>query len=153
MDKQRIYIDTSVIGGYYDKEFSKWSELLFNEFFEGKKIAVVSETTLEELATAPVLVKSLLKKIPEEFLELISNTEEIISLANEYILSGILTEKSKEDAMHIASATISCVDVIASWNFKHIVNLDKIKKYNLVNQLKGYNFIEIRNPMEVISYE
>jgi hypothetical protein len=153
MDKQRIYIDTSVIGGYFDKELSKWSVLLFNEFFAGLKIAVVSETTLEELSSAPEQVKSLFKEIPEESLELITNTEEIINLANEYILSGILTEKSKEDAIHIASATISTVDVIASWNFKHIVNLDKIKKYNLVNKLKGYSLIEIRNPMEVLNYE
>ena len=151
--KTRVYIDTSVIGGCFDEEFQEWSNKLFDEFISGKKIAVISETTIDELSDAPQNVKYQLKKIPDEFLEVIELTEEIRNLANDYMASGILTEKSKEDALHIASATISEVDVIISWNFKHIVNIDKIRKYNSINLLKGYRFIDIRTPMEVINYE
>jgi hypothetical protein len=53
----------------------------------------------------------------------------------------------------IAAATVKGIEVIVSWNFKHIVNLDKIKKYNLVNIQKGYSVNDIRTPLEVISYE
>ncbi|OGU42040.1 MAG: PIN domain protein [Ignavibacteria bacterium GWB2_35_12] len=153
MHKPRIYIDTSVIGGCFDAEFKLWSTLLFEDFISGKKIAVISETTLEELTDAPIDVKSQIKKIPEGYLEVIELSEEILLLANDYMKSGILGEKSREDALHIASATVFEVDVIVSWNFKHIVNLDKIRKFNAVNLLKGYRYIDIRTPMEVISYE
>ena len=149
----RVYIDTSVIGGCFDVEFSEWSENLFEEFRAGKKIAVISETTIDELSDAPEAVKIKLKTIPEDFLEVIELTDEIIQLADYYVTSGILTEKSKEDALHIASATVSEVDLIVSWNFRHIVNLEKIRKYNSVNLLKGYKFIDIRTPMEVINYD
>ncbi|OGU12356.1 MAG: hypothetical protein A2X63_13590, partial [Ignavibacteria bacterium GWA2_35_8] len=133
--------------------FKLWSTLLFEDFISGKKIAVISETTLEELTDAPIDVKSQIKKIPEGYLEVIELSEEILLLANDYMKSGILGEKSREDALHIASATVFEVDVIVSWNFKHIVNLDKIRKFNAVNLLKGYRYIDIRTPMEVISYE
>ena len=43
--------------------------------------------------------------------------------------------------------------MIVSWNFKHIVHFDKIKGYNAVNMLKGYQLIDIRSPSEVIDYE
>ncbi len=153
MHKKRIYIDTSVIGGCFDEEFAEWSNLLFQEFFEGKKIAVISITNLKELEGAPEKVKAKLKEIKDNFIEIIEITEEIIELSELYISSGVLKPKSKEDALHIAAATISNVDVIVSWNFKHIVNIDKIAKYNSINLFKGYKFIDIRTPLEVITYE
>ena len=153
MHKPRIYIDTSVIGGCFDEEFKVWSNLLFENFFSGRNIAVISETTLDELTDAPVEVQTQIKNIPNGFLEVIELSDEILKLANDYISSGILGEKSREDALHIASATVCEVDLIVSWNFKHIVNLDKIRKYNAVNILNGYRYIDIRTPMEVINYE
>ena len=153
MRKQRIYIDTSVIGGCFDIEFEKWSNLLFAEIIEGKKIAVISVISLKELENAPQKVKSKLKEIPDSFVEILDITDEIEILADLYISSGVLSKKSKEDALHISAATISEVDVIVSWNFKHIVNLDKIKQYNSVNLFNGYKFIDIRTPREVLIYE
>ncbi len=64
MHKLRVYIDTSVIGGCFDKEFAEWSNLLFQEFIEGKKIAVISDITLEELEHAPENIRILIDKIP-----------------------------------------------------------------------------------------
>lgn len=64
-----------------------------------------------------------------------------------------MSKKSRVDAQHIATATISRVDVLVSWNFKHIVNLEKIHGYNSVNLRLGYPILEIRTPIEVIDYE
>ena len=58
-----------------------------------------------------------------------------------------------EDAQHIATATICRVDVLVSWNFKHIVNLDRIHGYNSVDLRMGYFLIEIRTPQEILRYE
>lgn len=149
--RQRIYLDTSVIGGYLDKEFQEWSKKLFNEFSTGKKIAVISDVTLIEIDNAKQEVRNLLKLIPEESKEYVLNDEEAEDLANAYVKEGAITKKFHEDALHIAIATINKVDVLVSWNFKHIVNLDRIKKYNGVNSKHGYMILEIRNPREILN--
>ena len=149
--RQRIYLDTSVIGGYLDKEFQVWSRQLFDEFKAGKKIAVISDITLDELNNARQEVRDLVKLIPEEVKEYVLNDEEAEDLADAYLKEGAITKKFHEDALHIAIATINKVDVLVSWNFKHIVNLDRIKKYNGVNLKHGYSILEIRNPREILN--
>lgn len=149
--RQRIYLDTSVIGGYLDVEFQEWSKKLFDEFKAGKKIAVISDVTLDEIENARQEIRDLLKLIPEESKEYVLNDEEAEELANAYLKEGAITKKFHEDALHIAIATINKVDVLVSWNFKHIVNLDRIKKYNGVNLKHGYTLLEIRNPREVLN--
>ena len=61
-----------------------------------------------------------------------------------YVQEGALTIKSFNDALHIALATLNNADVLASWNFKHIVNLNRIRLYNSINLKLGYRMIEIR---------
>jgi len=147
--RPRVYIDTSVIGGYLDAEFYTWSRLLFDEFISGIKIAVVSDLTLRELEYAPGEVRMVLSKLPSELVEYTFLSSEAIALADTYIAQGVMTEKHLIDAQHIAIATIERVDVLVSWNFKQIVNLDRIRKFNAVNLMQGYHLLEIRSPMEV----
>jgi hypothetical protein len=148
--KQRIYIDTSVIGGVFDEEFEQHSKLLLTEFQVGIKIAIVSDVTLLELEKAPEKVQKVLDSIPVAFKEHISFSEEKEDLANQYIQAGAVSMKFYEDALHIAIATVSRVDILASWNFKHIVNLDRIRKFNAVNLINGYPMLEIRSPREIL---
>ena len=150
--KQRVYIDTSVIGGCFDQEFDEWSNALFNDFRTGKKIAVISDITLDELAAAPPRVQENLSTIPEEYLEILASDSESTDLANQYVNENAVTDKFYEDALHIAIATISQVSVLASWNFKHIVNLDRIRKYNAVNLKNGFSMLEIRTPREILKF-
>ena len=72
--------------------------------------------------------------------------------ADIYIDEKVVGKTSLEDCRHIAMATIHKVDVLASWNFKHIVNLDRIKGYNAVNLRLGYSMIEIRSPKDLVNY-
>lgn len=80
-------------------------------------------------------------------------TEEVVNLAMEYIVEGVIGEGKLVDAEHIAIATLNSVDVLVSWNFRHIVNLQRIRGYNSVNLKYGYPLLEIRSPLEVITYE
>lgn len=146
----RVYIDTSVIGGCIDNEFATWSKLLFDEFRSGIKIAVVSDLTLRELEDAPEKVRQILSDLPSEFIEYVFLNDEAITLADTYIAQGVVNEKHLIDAQHIAIATIEHVDVLVSWNFKQIVNLDRIRKFNAVNLMQGYHLLEIRSPLEVV---
>ncbi len=148
--KPRIYIDTSVIGGCFDSEFEEWSNKLFDDFKNGRKIAVISDITLDELEEAPVKVRNVLYTIPEQYIEVITSNQDAELLADLYINEGAVTRKFYEDALHIAIATIDQISVLASWNFKHIVNLDRIRLYNAVNLKNGYSMLEIRSPREIL---
>ena len=150
--KQRIYIDTSVVGGYFDEEFKDDTLPLFERLEKGEIIFVVSDLLDLELINAPQKVRELLHNYSIEKFNRIELTEEAILLGDTYISEKVVGKTSLEDCRHIAMATIHKVDVLASWNFKHIVNLDKIKGYNSVNLKLGYQMIEIRSPKDLINY-
>lgn len=153
MKKQRIYIDTSIVGGFFDKEFEKETKLLFQRLENKEVIFVISTVLIKELERAPSNVKYLLDNYDEKSLEKVDLTDEAKALADEYIAENVVGKTSLDDCRHIALATINNVDVLASWNFKHIVNLTRIKGYNAVNMKNGYITLEIRNPKELIDYD
>jgi len=145
-----VYVDTFVIGGCFDEEFEEWSIFLFQEFLFGKKVMMLSDLTLQELELAKFKVREKVKEIPQNQISYIFVNDELIHLAEKYIEEGALTIKSYNDALHIALATLNNADVLASWNFKHIVNLDRIRLYNSINLRLGYKIIEIKSPREML---
>ena len=149
MKQLRIYLDTSVIGGCFDREFEIFSSKLLAEINSGKMIGVFSDVTADELANAPDFIQDNFAKIQMKYIEKVVTNQEMISLADTYLSHKIVTANYKEDALHIAIATVSRVDVLVSWNFKHIVNLDRIHKFNAINLLEGYQLLEIRSPKEL----
>ena len=151
--KQRIYIDTSIVGGYFDNEFEEDTKNFFKRLEKKEIIFVISDLLDIELMEAPEKVKNLLQKYPGESFERIETTKEVIELADTYIAQKVVGKTSLEDCRHIALATINKVDVLASWNFKHIVNLSKIRGYNSVNMRLGYSMLEIRSPKDLLNYE
>src|ERR1035437_3583978 len=141
----KLYIDTSVFGGYFEKEFEFWSKKLIHSIIDGDYTAVVSDITLAELIGAPDYVRELADRVISENAEFIEAGTEAKELANHYVKEKIVTPKFQSDALHIALATIEKIDVVISWNFKHIVNLNRIRLYNSVNLKYGYSVIEIRS--------
>jgi hypothetical protein len=113
---------------------------------------VVSDLLDLELLKAPQQVQQLLHNYSNDKFQRVELTEEAIKLADTYINEKVVGKTSLEDCRHIALATIHKVDVLASWNFKHIVNLDRIKGYNSVNMRLGYSIIEIRSPKDLVNY-
>jgi len=146
----RVYTDTSVIGGCFDREFEEWSCRLFDLFRKGEMKLVISDITINELEEAPGEVKDVILSVPEEFIERVNYDEEADILANRYIRTGIVEERIIVDAQHVAIATVVVADFLVSWNFKHIVNFEKIRKFNGVNMIYGYRTIDIRTPREVV---
>jgi predicted nucleic acid-binding protein len=151
--KQRIYIDTSVFGGYFDEEFSRHTIPLFERLIRNEFIILFSAATQDELETAPQKVKELVRGLKTEWTEYLDITDESIELANEYISEGVVGPTSYADCLHIALATINRADYLISWNFKHIVNVQRIRGYNSINIKKGYRLLEIRSPREFEKYE
>ena len=116
------------------------------------KIAI-SELLQTELVDAPQLVRQFLTTIPFAHKIIAEYNEEARQLGNKYIEANIVGKTSLTDCRHIATATVNEIDILTSWNFKHIVNLDKIHLYNGVNLQNGYRTIEIRTPRELLTYE
>jgi predicted nucleic acid-binding protein len=151
--KQRIYIDTSVFGGYYDDEFAEHTKPLFNRLKNNEFKLLFSSVTQDELNNAPDRVKDLVKGLKVEYTEFLDVTDEATELASDYIAEGVVGQTSFADCLHIAIATINRADYLISWNFKHIVNVDRIRGYNSINIKKGYKQLEIRSPREFERYE
>ena len=150
MVKTRIYIDTSVIGGCFDIEFEKDTKLFLDRLENKEVIFILSDLFEFELLNAPINVREILKNYPENSFERVKLSEEAIILADLYIKEKVVGKSCIEDCRHIAIATICKADVLVSWNFKHIVNLNKIRGYNSVNLKNGYSILEIRSPKELI---
>ncbi len=147
--KQRVYIDTSVVGGYFDEEFSEDTFTFFERVINGEITIIVSDILEAELLRAPDFVKVLLQNIDKKNIEVVRLSPESIELADKYIEAKVVGKTSRADCQHIAIATICNADVLVSWNFKHIVNLDRIRGYNGINYQFGHKLIEIRTPKEI----
>ncbi len=154
MKKLKLYLDTSIINFvFYDKrpEEQKLTVQLFDEIREGKYEVFISEIVLNEIDRAPQDIAKQLKAAIEEFSpeELVVD-EEVQELANKYMEQGVIPVKYRDDALHIAVASVNSLDVIVSWNFKHIVKLKTKREVTGINALMGYKQIEIYSPLEVV---
>ena len=147
-----IYIDTSVVGGCEDVEFREGSLGLWREFIAGRYIMALSEHMLRELQEAPETVRQHIQAVPARHQVLLLDSPESTELAEEYLRRGVVGRGSHADALHVALATVARADVLVSWNFKHIVNLGRIRLFNAANLELGYGIIEIRTPKEVLAY-
>ena len=148
----RVYADTSVYGGVFDEEFSVSSRLFFDDVRTGRFRLVISPLVSDELLDAPEPVRALLADIRVKA-DTVDVTDDAVRLQQAYMAAKIVGAKWETDALHVAVATVSECAVIVSWNFKHIVNFERIPLYNGVNLSKGYGTIAIHTPQEVIVHE
>lgn len=151
--KQRFYFDTSVFGGIYDIEFEAETTLLFEKVTLGQIKCVYSNLTESELTNAPEKVRNFFESLPDKFKEKVLVTPEALKLAQTYVDEKVVGETSLDDCIHIATATLNKVDMLVSWNFKHIVNVYRIRGYNSINLRLGHTTLEIHSPKEIVNYE
>ena len=153
MKKQRIYLDTSVFGGYFDDEFQEFTRPLFERINKGEFTILLSAVLQRELKPAPKKIVLLITELKGEFTEFVDEDDNAVELATEYIREKVVGETSLADCLHIALATINQADLLVSWNFKHIVNVERIRGYNSINLKNGYKQLDIRSPRELMRYE
>ena len=146
--KTKIYLDTSVFGGFFDAEFEEHTKPLFERITNGEFELIFSTQIQDELKAAPQKVKDLIPLIKSSFTHIVEPTDEAAALAQEYINENVVGQTSYSDCVHIALATIHNADYLISWNFKHIVNVQRIRGYNFINIKNGYHVLEIRSPRE-----
>lgn len=161
MKKIRIYLDTSVINFLYADdvpEFKKITGDFFTYVKEGERFDVyVSDVVINEINKTVDQVKKQTLLSVIEFYKLTKLSDdrdvEIIALAEIYLKKGVIPRRKIEDALHIAYAAVFEMDILLSWNFKHIDNIKREREVLLANMENGYNYpMRILTPMEV-NYE
>ena len=147
--KFRVYVDGCAVGMAFNPKYAAQTRPFWEAVRNGEIIVIVSDVLDRELQKAPLRARELVYGLPKSQIERIVSTDESDTLAERYIAEGVVGETSLDDCRHIALATINHADVLVSWNFKHIVNINRIRGYNSVNMKLGYPQIEIRTPYEV----
>ncbi len=151
MKRLRVYIDTSVVGGCLDPEFSESSRTLLQRANQGRIVLVVSELLRQELIRAPKNIQAIVASRSGGAIEDAIISHEAEALRDAYLSANAVGFASSADALHVALATVYHVDLIVSWNFRHIVHFEKIRGFNAVNLREGYAPLEIRSPRELVS--
>ena len=147
---QRFYFDTSVLGGVFDTGFEKHSTILMEKVKLGQIKIVISNVTEREIMKARKEIRNFYSSLKKDWIEFIELTPDAITLAETYVKEKVVGNTHIDDCLHIALAIIHNVDILVSWNFKHIVNIYRIRGYNSVNIKLGYKTLEIRSPKEIV---
>ena len=147
----RVYADTSVFGGAFEPEFEGASGRFFDNVRNGRFRLVLSAIVEDEIIGAPGAVRALFAEI-YNMAEVIEPDDQAFVLQKAYVKRGIVGEKWGADALHVALATLAGCSLVVSWNFKHIVHLQRIMLYNEINALMGLQPIAICSPLEVMEY-
>lgn len=154
MRKPKMYIETSVFNFVFaDDAPDKRDDTLamFDEIRQGRFVPYTSAYVLEELEQAPVPKRNdMLQLIPQYNVGILTGTDEAEKLADIYVSEGIIPSKYYVDALHIAIATVNDLNLIVSYNFKHIVKLKTVTMTEAINLREGFNRIGIFSPTEVI---
>lgn len=154
MKKIKYYLDTTIFNFVFaegDTEKKDITVKLFKDLPSISNGIYISDEVIREINRAPEPRKSQLIGQLEETNPLLLEVDiEAEELAARYVKEGIIPERYRSDAVHIAIAVINGIEVIVSWNFEHIVKLKTRVMVNGINRLLGYHEIEICSPEEVI---
>ncbi|MBI4690193.1 MAG: hypothetical protein HY754_08000 [Nitrospirae bacterium] len=157
MRKLKLYLDTSVLNFLYADDVPEFKNIT-EEFFENyvkkdKYIVYISDVVIREIEKTRDETKkiNLLKLIKKYSLKILTLNEYSEALADVYIKEKIIPSRKIEDARHIAISTCNQIDILVSWNFKHLANIQKQIAVKIINEQEGYFYpLLLTNPMEVI---
>jgi predicted nucleic acid-binding protein len=126
------------------EQFFRWLRVSPDEYF-------VSELVLAELSRAqPPLRGKLLATVARLSVKTLPITVEAEGLAQRYLADGVLPPRYRDDALHVAIAVLHHLDVVVTWNMKHLANVRRIAGLNRTNLVMGFAPIRIHTPEEVI---
>jgi len=156
MRTQKVYLETTLFNYYFDtsKNAQPGTVAFFEAVGAGQFEGYTSVYTYDELDKAPEPLRTkMLNLLGQYHIEVLDTSDEIDQLAEKYITENIIPRKKNIDALHIAAASVHGLDMILSFNFKHINKFKTKTMIPAVNQLSGYRSLYIAQPEEVIDFE
>ncbi|MBE7497446.1 MAG: hypothetical protein HS117_21075 [Verrucomicrobiaceae bacterium] len=146
---RKLYIDTSVVGGYHDPLWMDDTRLLWQQAEAGYWSLITSIVAEAEIQNAPPNVRQLFAYTFNAS-NILDTSREVEELAEAYMQASVVPSKFADDALHVAMATVHGIRLIVSWNFKHLVNVRREDGFNAVNILRGWPIVRIVSPKEII---
>lgn len=150
--KLKIYLDTSVPNAYFDTDKSERYRLT-QRFWErlGDYEIFISDLVIEEIrATTDIRLKQMLLRLIHPFICLAKDTEDVSELTEEYLRRSVFTSASVNDARHVAIATAYRMEILVSWNQRHLVRSKTRLGVMRVNLSLGYGLLDISSPAELL---
>jgi len=153
--RPRVYLDTSVWNFQYAEDALD-KEAITRRFFEqarrGDFDLYSSDIVVQELNEAPELRRSQLLSFYNQFdPTMLEVTDQAVALSQQYMRAGVIPENHEADALHVAIASVHDIDIVLSWNMKHMVKWKTRRDVNGINLLAGYDGIEIMTPEGLIN--
>lgn len=149
----KLYLDTSVLGAVSDpgpEDRIVATRRLLDGLIAGDWEGFISTLVLIEVDQAAEPVR---RKIGEELtrtpLTVLEESSESIHLAQAYVGADAIPADAENDARHVAVATLNDIRVVVSWNFRHMVNIERKRRINSVNVREGLPMLDIISPWEV----
>jgi predicted nucleic acid-binding protein len=153
----KFFFETTLFNAYHSTQSmtkQQYTWQFFQTIAEGKYMPYTSTAVIDELKRAPKDLYEKMRALVDQFdMDILQITEEVRRMANRYISKGIIPEKYRDDALHIAVATVNNLDAVVSYNFEHIAKLKTINRVALVNLEERYKVIGLPTPEEVIEHE
>ncbi len=145
--KIKLYLDTSVPSALYDTS-KPVRQIITQKWFENEASSYdlfISVTAVEEIDQMENIIKkqNIKELIFDYKMRVLELSEEALRLAGNYLKKGAIPYSEPEDAYHVAIASVNGLAALASWNFKHIVSMNPIRKIHQINMDHGYPIIEI----------
>lgn len=157
MKKLKLYVETTVWNFLFSKtdhEKRSWTKLLFEEYENGLFYFYISQIVLEEIRRAEPTRRDQLEDAIRKYQPVILwSNDEAVALVGKYLNARFIPERYIDDLNHLAIASIHDMDVLVSWNLRHIVKLRTKTFVNSINMTEGYKSIEILTPQEVVDYD
>ena len=152
MRKAKLYLETSVWNFYYadDSPEKKWETLQFFRNINKRYDIFISGIVMDEINNSDTETRNKLIALVGKFnpVRLIV-TSEVEELAEKYIMASAVPKRKIEDALHASITTVNMLDMLVSWNCRHLARASRKAKINGVNMQNGYKLIDIITPMEV----
>jgi predicted nucleic acid-binding protein len=145
-----LYLDNSILGGYFDSEFQEPTRRLWRMAQDGKCRLVASVVTQQEAVLAPPNVVRLFARMFPDDSALLELTPRAEDLAQAYLAGGVVSARYVDDARHVAIATTHGIGILVTWNFRHLANYRREAGFNRVNLENGHPAIRILSPLEIV---
>ena len=152
MRQLKVYLDTSVINFLFAEDAPDFRQVT-EDYFRVQSVRCrlfASRVVLAEIGCDPdeahrERLLGVLREYPVTLLPT-DREQEVERLAKAYMEEVAIPPAKTADALHVAYATVYEMDVLLSWNFKHLANVRREERVTAVNLREGY-----RHPLRIVS--
>jgi predicted nucleic acid-binding protein len=153
----KFFFETTLFNAYHSTQSmikQQYTRQFFQGAAEGRYVPYTSTAVIEELKQASQDLYEKMSALVDQFaIDVLQVTKEVERMADIYVAKGVIPEKYREDALHIAVASVNNLDAVVSYNFEHIAKLKTINRVALINLEERYKVISLPTPEEVIEHE